>query len=60
VTQDEMDELFALIDTIDVPPWRKRLAIERLRAKKYVNLVSEKRVELTEAAKNELGKVWFK
>jgi len=60
VNQDEMDEVFTLIDTIDVPPWRKRLAIERLRGKKYVSLVSEKRVELTEAAKVALGRIGFK
>jgi hypothetical protein len=60
MNQDEMDEVFTLIDTIDVPPWRKLLAMQRLRAKQYVNMVSEKRVEITEAAKAALGKIGYK
>jgi len=57
MTDDEMDELFALIDTIGVPPWRKRLAIDRLRAKGYLVRDAVKSVAVTQEALTALGKM---
>lgn len=57
MTDDELHELFALIDTLGVRPCEKQRAIERLEKKGLIARKEGRSVELTPTALSALGKM---